>query len=754
MAQIVLKPGQVFNSDTRSLYYISGGSVTASYPGGTISLSEGDTAGIFELFSKKPLFTYKATDNVTLSTITISSPDVLHDFFEQSMQNGQRLCFSAFQQISLLFRQYETLFYECQTLYETFVNDYRRYVILCRKYQYQAQALQGFDKIKLPAKSSCTFLAAYYEKAGLIMSQNSESVRSQYDPWLATGFISHCSNDTDMILQEIALLSQYQKDVYSFYVNTESSDLLSLNLTLLSRFRPDGEDTMSLLSEVRFMLSNLDISGIADKQLLSEYNEQFCTQENRLTCISSTDSDNPEISEVSADLSGSLEQILNYSELDVEQKEIIRQLLEQYAALPDRASSDEGPRLLYKKITEKFLLLYQNIVLKALRDAQIPVIVKMFLFFGYVDENLAGLENSLLLYDIAKSYTSPEPDSHAYPFFFWLKSIYEGKKEPSRNEFDEEYTDVIHRMKIKGDITAAQEQALLNDNIQKVKYELSSMFPQVNKMTFGRISTYCPVFSSHNVLRELPVALVTKEKLEAGIRRVCSADFGAYYRETIYTNPTAGVNKEFIHVEALPDFILMPNIGTRGAMWQEIENRRRTTSARMMISIFHLEDINNTIIRLSGEYRWEMCKRVQGARWNDLTELSLTSEYFDYIQFYRKNTELSSDAKEKVKNSLTKTKNNYKEMFVLDYTAWILYESTGSPRLNKVARNILFTYCPFSKEIRTSLEANPIYRDILDKYNIRNAQKVHHLELLKQKLTSSKGAIPDEIENEYNYLKS
>lgn len=752
MAQISLKQGQIFNSDNRSLYYISAGSITALYPGGSVSLSEGDTAGILELFADKPLFTYKATDNVTLSTRIISSPDALHDFFEQNDQNTKRLLASAVQQISSLFRSYETYFYECQTLYETLVNDYKHYILLCQKYRFQAQALTGFDKIKLPPKASFSFLSSYYEQAGLCMSAKQDSGNPQYDPWLLVGFLSHCSPDSEKILKELALLSQYQTNINKLYLNDEKNDLISLNLTLLSRFRPDGEDTMQLLSKVRFMLSSLETSGHMDKELLAEYLSQYNTLEQRLTDASSSDADSPLTAQAASDLSGSLEQILSYSELDITHKENLRLLLNQYANLSDRASIDDGPRLLYKKITEIFVLLYQDIAVKALTDMHIPVIIRMFLFFGYLDENIAGMDNALLLYDIAASLRRPGPDSHVYPFFFWLKAIYEGVKEPSRNEFDEEYSDTIHHMKIKGDITAAQEKALLTDNLQKVKYELQAMFPQVNKMTYGRISTYCPVFSEHNVLREIPKALVTEEKLNEGIKKVCAADFGAYYRETIYTNPTAGINKEFIHVEALPDFILMPNMGTRGAMWQEIENRRRTTSSRMMISIFHLEDINNTIIRLSAEYRWEMCKRIQGGRWNDLTELSLTSEYFDYIQFYRKNSELSADAREKVKNSLAKTKNNYKEMFVLDYTAWILYESAGSPRLNKIARNILFTYCPFPKEIRSTLETNPIYRDILDKYKIRNAQKIHHIELLRQKLTSSRGAIPEEIEREYEYI--
>ena len=62
-----------------------------------------------------------------------------------------------------------------------------------------------------------------------------------------------------------------------------------------------------------------------------------------------------------------------------------------------------------------------------------------------------------------------------------------------------------------------------------------------------------------------------------------------------------------------------------------------------------------------------MCKRIQGSRWNDISDSSLTSEYFDYIQFYRKNHDLSADAKERIKNRLQKAKNSYKEMYDNDY---------------------------------------------------------------------------------------
>ena len=172
----------------------------------------------------------------------------------------------------------------------------------------------------------------------------------------------------------------------------------------------------------------------------------------------------------------------------------------------------------------------------------------------------------------------------------------------------------------------------------------------------------------------------------------------------------------------------------------------------MMVSIFQMEDLTNILVRLTGDFRWEMCKRVQGARWNDVSEASLTSEYFDYIQFYRKNHELSTDAKDKIKLAMKKAKNSYKEMFIRDYESWILYEGVGSPRLNKVARNIIFTYCPFSKEIRQKLMANPLYKETMSRYDIKQSQKIHHFDNVFQKLKNAGTPIPEELQKQHDYL--
>jgi hypothetical protein len=118
---------------------------------------------------------------------------------------------------------------------------------------------------------------------------------------------------------------------------------------------------------------------------------------------------------------------------------------------------------------------------------------------------------------------------------------------------------------------------------------------------------------------------------------------------------------------------------------------------------------------------------MMGTAWNDITQSSLTSEYADYIQFYRKNRDLTEEAKEKVKALIAKHHNRLREIFTSEYEIWINNESNGNPRLNRVARSIFIKHCPFSRPIRERLEKQPIYKDLLHQFNIQRARKAKEL---------------------------
>mgnify|MGYP001409578523 FL=1 len=131
--------------------------------------------------------------------------------------------------------------------------------------------------------------------------------------------------------------------------------------------------------------------------------------------------------------------------------------------------------------------------------------------------------------------------------------------------------------------------------------------------------------------------------------------------------------------------------------------------------------------------------------------ISVIAEHCDYIQFYKKNHDLSIEAKEKIKSALLRGKNNYREVFVKDYQNWIKYESKGSFRLNKVSREILVTYCPFAKEIREELKSNPMYQNAWQRYDILMTKKIQRINGVYDKYQKAGGKITDELKDNLEY---
>jgi hypothetical protein len=165
-------------------------------------------------------------------------------------------------------------------------------------------------------------------------------------------------------------------------------------------------------------------------------------------------------------------------------------------------------------------------------------------------------------------------------------------------------------------------------------------------------------------------------------------------------------------------------------------------------------NIDDLLIRTFGRFRWELCRTMQGSSWNNIQYKSLTSEYADYIQFYKKNKELSEERKEKIKQQIMKGKNSTREIFVQDYELWIKSEALGAMRLNKVSRDILSMYCPFNKEIREAVETQPAFADPIARFKRERIKKVRELELRYHAYTSKQGiSLPQEMLDNMAFYK-
>ena len=305
----------------------------------------------------------------------------------------------------------------------------------------------------------------------------------------------------------------------------------------------------------------------------------------------------------------------------------------------------------------------------------------------------------------------------------------------------------------KGKITTEQQKHFMSNRELKVKFEIQNMFTSGNRATYGKLSTFCPILGEYDLINSIEKMLVTAQKLDESLHKIRDIDFSAFYREVQFSDPDKGINREMIMKEIMPDIILMPNAGTRSMMWQETAGVRRDTSARFLFPIFTAVDIDDMMVDTVGRYRWEICRKIQGVHWNDIREKSLTAEYCDYLQFYRKNRELSTEAKEKIKSALLRGRNNYREVFVKDYQNWMKYESKGSYRLNKIAREILITYCPFAKPIREELKGNPMYESALHRLDLLNAKTVQRIQGVYDKYQKAGGRITQELTDNLEYYE-
>lgn len=447
-----------------------------------------------------------------------------------------------------------------------------------------------------------------------------------------------------------------------------------------------------------------------------------------------------------------LETILAFAEPSADIADAFRRDIRKFIAAPDRLDRGDDMRRLRRELANNFYAIYEAAFFKSLNTEEVPAEVKMFFRFGFVDEELAGAENTAALYKCMLLWEE-DPEGLILPVYDWLCKIYSGEAQPSKNEFDNDWSEYLREQVRSAAITQKQADAMLDDRQAMVRYEIQTLFASANKMTYGSIFTFVPVFHAGMAVRPLEECLASPARVRAALDKVREMDFGCFYRQTVTSYPELKMNRFEYNVEVLPYIILMPNFGSRGHMWQEIEGRKRTTPAHMVLSILHSEKLDATLLRMCAQFRWEMCKRVQGVHYSDISDPSLTAEYINYLQFYKKNHDLSADMKEKVKQTLQRKNNNYRDVFIGDYETFLKFESEGLPRLNKVARDILFRYCTFSRRYREALSANPQYQQLIARWTKQQDTKMQSYEFLTRKILKLVEKLPKEVEREAEFMR-
>jgi hypothetical protein len=450
------------------------------------------------------------------------------------------------------------------------------------------------------------------------------------------------------------------------------------------------------------------------------------------------------------ELRNSAERILNYAAIPADRKEVFRKNLEMFRNIQDKSGSES--RKIREKISPVFFEVYSAVFKKVLLENNSSPLYHMFLQYAYVDENLLQPEHTNALYELICKPAVAGRYS-VYNGQEWLAKIYTREKDPSINEFGLDYFDVFREKKKKGELHERDKTEYDNNVEGRLAHEIDNLFRIGQRLCYRQTRGYFPILHSGMIIKDLPKSMITADKIEKSLNKVLEVDFSAFHREIVYNCPKKGIKKELIMKPVLPDFILMPTFGAGAVMWQELTGRVRTSPGRIILPIFSAENLDNLMVELVSKFRWELSRAMFSYSRNEVSQDSLIGEYRNYIQFYKKNRDLSEEAKEKVKVQIDKHRNNVGDIFASDYHIWINFESKGLLRLNKVAREILFKHCPFSESVRENLEKHPLYNQQITKFNNNRAKDLKLLEARYNKLRKADGELDIELMNNLAYYK-
>lgn len=454
-----------------------------------------------------------------------------------------------------------------------------------------------------------------------------------------------------------------------------------------------------------------------------------------------------------AELKDAYDKILDYAEIDGDKAEEMKSAMSSFVQLKEKTSTDDGPRKIRRRVTENHYEIYYRVFVRAYKEKNHSRLIDLFLKYGFADDRLLNNEQMLSLYFL-KEEEPTENECCIYDMKSWLTLIYEGKREPSKNEFDLEYFEELASEKRQGRLTEKDVKVWMSDPDKKLKYEIDNMFRYNNRTTSGQIMSFVPVLYEDQWSNNIQRLLVTPSKVNEAVADIMKIDYSVFDRELLYANAEKNIVKEYIMKRVYPDIVLMPNIGTNGVMWQEITGKRRDSAGRFFLPIFTDSDLRVMLVKQFGRFRWELCRTIEGASWNDIKQKSLTSEYSDYLQFYKKNKELSEERKDRVKSQIQKARNSSREVFVMDYENWINYEARGALKLNKPVREVMATYCPFSKELREKLMLQPLFQEAMVRYHRNKMKKIREVEGRFRMLQKDSIDLTPELEYTMDFYKN
>lgn len=757
MLVIEQKQGQQFvNKGDRvcDIQIILSGKVEMRTANDAFILEAGSVIGLMESTVGRYISDYVAVENTLIVTYAYESIEDLNRIFDEHPQYIYAFLHANTVLAQSVLKRYQELLLVSKAVYLFIMKQFREYSLFCDQYGIEALSVSGQSQLKpvvLP-KTIHQWELVYVNE---LLTQSAEIMKQFYieKQGLCIGEINRESELMISAIQNMERIIAYNIQKTKLLLGQEKQDIFSCWFDLAKRLSSMDNDIEAVNKKVRELQEFVQNRQLFPQEEIEAAFSSYWNFDFKGCAGSSKSSGKGKRQKAKEQEFDYFEYIINYVDYEEEQKKQYRELLEQYLTVIIKKTQGDEATDIFDRVSAMFFDIYEKAFFKTVESKEeVSPMLQLFFQFGFMDPRLVGRDNVKLLFMLNQK-VSNEVSDHVFSMYEWLHMIYIGIRDTSKNEFDLDYEGWLREMRKVNRITADEEKSLQYDRRNMVRFELENMFRAASKGTFGDMGIYSPVLTGQVLTMSPDTMFMSADKIQKALDNIREIDFGCFYREIMFYDLENETEHMLIQKEVLPDIIITPNAGNRALMWQATEHGMRESAARFLFPVFSAGDLDELMLDVVARYRWDICKNIQGNKWKDISEHSLTAEYYDYMEHYRSNVHISSDTKNKIKTLITRAKGDYREIFVIDYINWIKYESKGNFRLNKVSRDILSRYCPFNKEIRNKLMDNPMFRNVFTKYDEIMSKKQIQIKNTLSHYKHSGGELTDELLNHLEFYK-
>lgn len=757
----------------KAVYILLKGSAELKTEYNSMMMESGSVIGLMASVTGTFECDYIASEECMVAAYSFENAENYKKIFEEQPKYGYAFLHAAISEAKQMLENHHLLMNKAASIADFVTKQMSGYEVWCANAGFEtldAEYMVELEQIALPEPIP-EWEIQYLEE---LISHPKKNLSFFYGEkmGLCIGELLRIAEDSRNMLANMDALKEYLQKAKEYLI-CEGEDMLELWYDFSMKMAQKGDNLSLVQARVKELQDFITGTGLFTKEEIHERFRYYMAMDFEKYVLTHKEQEEEEqepedigkvMTEEEILSTDFTEYIMGYAGYEEEDILKCKKQLELYSVVAEAGDTSNDSQRVRKELTKLFYELYERAFFRSVKERYVDSVLELFFQFGILDTALAGKEHVAELVPVLAQLkeqvkkqqewnANGEMRVHVYTIYQWLCMVYRGEKEPSKNEFDVDYSGDLLEQRKQHRITREQENILKHDRDKKVQFEIANIFRSTNRATSGRITTFCPIFHEKDFIRDAQQMLITVEKAQKAIDDIRAIDYSCFYREVFFADPAHGIDRAEIMKEVLPEVILMPNIGGRAMMWQETAGVKRDTQARFIFPIMTTADLSQMMLETVGRYRWEICRKITGVRWNDIREKSLTSEFYDYVQFYRKNRDLTQQAKEKVKADLVHAKNNYREVFVMDYVSWMKYESQGNFRLNKVSRKIISDYVPFSREIKTKLTENPMFRDLFAQSEILRKRKKDKEKLLFDRYRDAGGALTPELETHLAFFE-